>query len=232
MRYLNGPSGTEAMADLGEKPQADASDDRGEEALSPRSHKARRQQARHRILAAAYRVVANGGFDELTLAGVGEAAGYSRALPAHYFGSKEELIAALADEILIEHQTYIAHMSTGEGGFESLLSSVRRTLEQPLGEPEAIRAFHAFMGAALTKPVLADVARRINADTLTGLVKMIRHGQKRREICADIDAGFEAQAIFGSLRGVIGLWLVDPDAFPLAEVIDTYVGQLRRALSA
>jgi AcrR family transcriptional regulator len=206
-------------------------DNPDEEALSPRSHKARRQQARLRILGAAYRIVANGGFDELTLAGVGEAAGYSRALPAHYFGSKEELIAALADSILAEHQNYISHMSMGEGGLESLLGSVRRTLEQPLAEPERIRAFHAFMGAALTKPELADVARRINADTLTRLVELIRNGQKRGEIRASLEAELEAQAIFGGFRGIIAVWLVDENGYPLSAVIKTYVDQLRRALS-
>jgi AcrR family transcriptional regulator len=193
------------MADFSENPQPNVTDDSLDAGLSPGSHKARRQQARHRILAAACRIVADAGFDHLTLAGVGEAAGYSRALPAHYFGSKEALIAALADEILAEHQTYITRMSTAQGGLESLMAWVQRTLEQPLGEPEAIRAFHAFKGAALTKTALAEVARRINADTLVRLLTMIRLGQIRGEIRADINAEWEAQGSFGGLRGMTGL---------------------------
>lgn len=207
-------------------------DDAAEDGLSPRSHKARRQKARERILAAAYRIVANGGFDEITLAGVGEAAGYSRALPAHYFGSKEELISALADSILAEHETYISHMSQGEGGLPTLLGSVKRLLDQPTDEPEAIRAFHAFMGHSLAKPMLANVARRVNADTLVRIVRLIRQGQERGQINKAINPETEARAIFGGIRGVITLWLVEPDGFPLADVRDAYLEQLKRALAA
>ena len=54
---------------------------------SPRTQSDRRDTAEARILDAALRIVAERGTDGMTLAEVGEAAGYSRGLPAHYFGS-------------------------------------------------------------------------------------------------------------------------------------------------
>jgi AcrR family transcriptional regulator len=202
-----------------------------EPGLSPRSHKARREKARERILAAAYKIVANGGFDDITLAGVGEAAGYSRALPAHYFGSKEELIAALADSLESAHAEYIGHMSKGEGGLATLLSSVKRLLDQPAEEPDAIRAFYAFLGASLAKPMLGVAARRVNDDTVARMVKLIQQGQQRGQIKRELDPHVEARVVFAGVRGAITLWLVEPDTFPLKAVRDAYVDQLKRALS-
>src|SRR5690349_12121056 len=65
-----------------------------------RSQAERRSEAERALLKAAVRIVAQHGLERFTLADVGEAAGYSRGLPAHYFGSKEGLVGALAAHIV------------------------------------------------------------------------------------------------------------------------------------
>jgi len=66
-------------------------------ARSPRrTQAARREEAERRLLEAALGVVARRGSVRMTLAEVGEAAGYSRGLPAHRFGSKAGLLRARA----------------------------------------------------------------------------------------------------------------------------------------
>ena len=57
---------------------------------------ARRETAERAILEAAKTIVAERGLDELTLNEAGEAAGYSRALPAHYFGTKSAMLSEIA----------------------------------------------------------------------------------------------------------------------------------------
>ena len=66
-------------------------------AESGRTHAGRRREAETRIVQAAFEIVAQRGVDQLTLAEVGEKAGYSRALPAHYFANREALLAAVAE---------------------------------------------------------------------------------------------------------------------------------------
>src|SRR5262249_1993924 len=63
-------------------------------------HAERRDEAERSIIRAAIVIVAKRGLDSLTLAECGEAAGYSRGLAAHYFTSKEGLIAAIAHRII------------------------------------------------------------------------------------------------------------------------------------
>ena len=58
----------------------------------------RRETAERAILQAAEKIVAERGLEELSMTEVGEAAGYSRALPGHYFGSKSALIHALTND--------------------------------------------------------------------------------------------------------------------------------------
>lgn len=59
-----------------------------------RTQAERREEAEGKLLRAAIELLATRGYDGFTLAEVGKAAGYSRGLPAHYFGCKEELLAA------------------------------------------------------------------------------------------------------------------------------------------
>ncbi|CAN0427695.1 unnamed protein product, partial [Phaeothamnion confervicola] len=64
-----------------------------------RTQTERREEAERRLLDAALAIVARTGTVRLTLAEVGEAAGYSRGLPAHRFGSKAGLLRALVAHI-------------------------------------------------------------------------------------------------------------------------------------
>src|SRR5262245_25966951 len=60
----------------------------------------RREAGGRHHLEPAKTIVAERGLDALTLHEAGEAAGYSRALPGHYFKTKSALLTALVDYIL------------------------------------------------------------------------------------------------------------------------------------
>ena len=63
------------------------------------SHAERRSQAEANTLEAALQLVSERGALAMTLADVGERAGYSRSLPAHYFGSKDHLYVAALERV-------------------------------------------------------------------------------------------------------------------------------------
>src|SRR5690606_32978246 len=72
-----------------------------------RTQAERREEAEQRILEAALEIVARRGSVRMTLAEVGEAAGYSRGLPAQRFGNKAGLLRALAASIGTRFATQI-----------------------------------------------------------------------------------------------------------------------------
>src|SRR5258706_15864354 len=89
-----------------------------------RSQAERRSEAELRLLHAALRIVAEQGLERFTLAEVGEAAGYSRGLPAHYFGSKEGLVGKLAAHIVGGFGRGLVRAEKHEAGLERLLGTV------------------------------------------------------------------------------------------------------------
>ena len=92
-----------------------------------RTHAERRREAETRIVQAAFEIVARRGVDQLTLTEAGEEAGYSRALPTHYFENREALLAAVA-----EHAVKNYHRACANG------TCWRTAASRPsLGSPES-----------------------------------------------------------------------------------------------
>src|SRR5215213_5887599 len=87
---------------------------------SPRTQSDRREIAEARILDAALHIVAERGTDGMTLAEVGEAAGYSRGLPAHYFGSKDGLVDALAEYLVMGYRRRFGEAHELRQGLEAI----------------------------------------------------------------------------------------------------------------
>jgi AcrR family transcriptional regulator len=83
----------------------------------------RRETAISALLSAARELVAKYGVAGATLARIGEKAGYSRGLVAHYFGTKEKLIEAL---IWDQRATYIRLLQQleAENGLEKLIQAI------------------------------------------------------------------------------------------------------------
>jgi AcrR family transcriptional regulator len=197
---------------------------------SGRTHAERRLEAETRIVQAAFDIVARRGVDQLTLAEAGEEAGYSRALPAHYFDSREALLAAVAEHAVNNYRKRLIEQKvTTDEGVRSLLASVAFYLDDSRGWPKKLRAFHEVVNAGLRWPAIAEVVARLNQEWIDRIAAQIRSAQRQGDIRADIDPVAEAVAISGAMRGIMAQWLVAPDSIDLDAVRDTYTAGLRRS---
>ncbi|WP_319431606.1 TetR/AcrR family transcriptional regulator [Mycobacterium sp. RTGN5] len=79
---------------------------------APRTQEVRRAEAESRLIAAAADLVGEVGPARVTLANVGERAGYSRGLATHHFGSKGALMQRLVETVT--HQFRSAMFDRGE----------------------------------------------------------------------------------------------------------------------
>lgn len=199
-------------------------------AESGRTHAERRREAETKIVQAAFDIVARRGVDQLTLAEAGEEAGYSRALPAHYFENREALLAAVAEHAVKNYRRRLSEhkLSDGEGA-DALLSIIAFYLDDSRGWPKKLRAFYEITNAALRWPSIAEVVARLSREWIDRIAAQIRAAQRRGEIRADIDPVAEAVAISGAMRGIMSQWLVEPDAIDLDAVRDAYIAGLRRS---
>jgi AcrR family transcriptional regulator len=80
----------------------------------PRTQEARRAEAEERLVAAAAEMVGEVGPSRVTLANVGERAGYSRGLATHHFGSKGALMQRVVEAVT--HQFREAVFDRGQPG--------------------------------------------------------------------------------------------------------------------
>ena len=190
----------------------------------------RRETAERAILEAAKTIVAERGLDELTLNEAGEAAGYSRALPAHYFGTKSALLAALADHIMASYVVRVREAAMKSDGLEGLCERVAFYIDDGCRNPKSLRAFQAILGSGLTRPELAPLVKRLNEESIDGLATLIKHAREKGEIRADARPRAEASIILASMRGVMFQWLIDPNHVKLSRVRDTLISSIRVSL--
>jgi AcrR family transcriptional regulator len=195
-----------------------------------RTHAERRREAESRIVQAAFEIVARRGVDQLTLAEAGEEAGYSRALPAHYFESREALLAAVAEHAVKNYRKRLSERNSPvDEGMNSLLATIAFYLDDSRGWPKKLRAFHEIMNAGLRWPSIAEVVARLNQEWIQRIAAQIRTAQGHGDIRADIDPVTEAVAVSGAMRGIMAQWLIAQDSIDLDAVRDAYIAGLRRS---
>lgn len=200
-----------------------------------RTHSERREEAEKRILAAAMKIVAERGLQDLTLAECGQAAGYSRGLAAHYFGSRDELIGSIARYIVGMYgkslrTTGPSSRSDGKGGLEDFLNRVQFYIQRNRDNPMDTRAFHSVLGAAFKQAPLTDAISELNRKSIAGWASYINQGIEAGEIRADVNPTHQASLLLATIRGVVRQWLVDP-SLDLDAITKELIDNLRRSLA-
>src|SRR5690606_21093420 len=99
-----------------------------------RTQEERRDEAEQRMLAAGVHLLAVNGPEKLTLTDVGVSAGYSRGLPAHHFGSREDYLKALASYVAVEFNRTLGDAGQASG-LAAVLEITRVVLEQIRTDP-------------------------------------------------------------------------------------------------
>jgi AcrR family transcriptional regulator len=196
-----------------------------------RTHAERREEAEQRMLDAAVRIVAERGLEYLTLAECGEAAGYSRGLAAHYFGSKDALVSAIATHIVANYAQRLRGGSGGRRGLDGFLFSVGFYMDSGRNRLLELRAFHAVLGASLTNPSISGAIAELNHRSVESFAQGLRVCMKQRAVRADIDPVAQATLVLSMLRSVMSQWLIDPKGVDLDAVKTELLENLRRALS-
>jgi TetR/AcrR family transcriptional regulator len=155
------------------------------DARSPRDG----EQTRLAILAAAERVFAERGFDGASLRDLADAAGVTRSLIHHHFGSKEDLWLAVADHLFADYgerqSEILARPFLDLAGFEESARALFAFLEE---KPNFVR-LRAWTNASNT------VDRPAQELALRGVEKL-REMQKEGRMRDDIDPASALIALF------------------------------------
>lgn len=197
-----------------------------------RTQAERREEAERSILDAAVRLVAEKGLDGFTLADAGEAAGYSRGLPAHYFGSKPDLLSAVARYI---REWFFARLEARVGGHRpglaNLIAGIDVYFDACRDDRTMLRALHTVLGGALHNPAIADTVVKLNRDAVKSVEVALRAGVANGDIRRSVDIDAWAVLILSSMRGVVTQCLIDPDRLDVPSLRNNFVAALKRTLA-
>ncbi len=197
-----------------------------------RTQAERREEAEKSILDAAVRLVAEKGLDGFTLADAGEAAGYSRGLPAHYFGSKPDLLAAVARHI---REWFFAKLEARvdgrQRGLPSLIAGIDVYFDACRDDRTMLRALHTVLGSALHNPAIADTVVKLNRDAVKAVEVAVRAGITNGEIRRSIDVDAWSVLILSSMRGIVTQCLIDPDHVDIPSLRNNFVAALKRTFT-
>ncbi|MEV6174922.1 TetR/AcrR family transcriptional regulator [Streptomyces sp. NPDC051954] len=171
--------------------------------LARRTQEQRRAETERRVLDAAMALIARSGSRAVTLAEVGEAAGYSRGIVYHHFGSRERLLEAVVDEA----QRFDVPAYQGDG-LDHLVRIIEAYLRNVVRRTPSARAFLQLWGEAIAAdPVLAPLFARRDADFRQLLANVVRQGVADGSIRPDTNPAAAAVLIVALVRGT-GLQLI------------------------
>lgn len=193
-----------------------------------RTQQDRRDQAEAALLTAAAELIVEQGVRALTLARIGERAGYSRGIVTHHFGGKQALIEQLARAT----QTgFVPGLDDLPAGLDRLLRLIDGYLGE-LGQTSVFnQAFLLLWAEAATQPELARIFRERDEAFRADLREDIEAGIADGTV--DPAAGPEetAVAIVGQLRGIALQRLLNPGCADVQQLRRSITGHWRRALS-
>ncbi|GAA3360659.1 TetR/AcrR family transcriptional regulator [Streptomyces antimycoticus] len=193
-----------------------------------RTQKQRRDQAEAALLAAAAELVVEQGVRSLTLARVGERAGYSRGIVTHHFGSKQALLELLARTA---QSGFVPGLADLRPGLDRLLRLVDGYIGELGQVGAASRAFLLLWAEAPTMPELAPIFRERDASFRADLHDDVAAGIAEGTIRHDLAPEEVAVAIVGQLRGIGLQRLLDPAAVDTERLRRSVTEQWRRALA-
>lgn len=179
------------------------------EAKQRRTQRERVDESSRRLAAAAIELIVEKGYANTTAKDIGLRAGYSRAMVAERFGSKE----ALMDAVLNEYETRIdIGVAADASGFDRAIAPVEAVCQFVAEDPTFLRAmFIINFEAVHDTGTLRDRIRQWLMGLRETIADGIRAGMVDGSITVEVDADDFSREILTTGIGYCYWWVVLPD---------------------
>lgn len=169
-----------------------------------RSQEERRAESERRLLSAAAELIGEVGPSKVTLADIGERAGYSRGLATHYFGSKGAMIERLLDSVTVEFREEVFAQSASGSARDEALGLVRAYFHSLKHLRSANRARLVLWADAVAtgSPDVRSAMVASDRDFRDELAERIERGVAAGQYDASVDPSGLATVLVGMLRGI------------------------------
>jgi AcrR family transcriptional regulator len=196
-------------------------------------HRVRSEKSTRLLIQAAGQLIAEQGYAGVTLATVGERAGYSRSLATVRFGSKAGLLDALVDHIVGRWMfTRVTPRTEGKSGLASLVIMLESIRDAYVKSPESLSVLYALLFEALGPAMeLRERFAEIHENERENLASVITRGIADGSIDPHVKPEVEAQLILATLRGVGYEWRLEPKSFDPVSCLNHLIMTTRKRLA-
>ena len=211
--------------------------ERKQPGLGRRTQVERRAESERRIIAAAIVAIGRKGSAQTSLAEIGNAAGYSRGLPAHLFGNKNNLIVSVARSLMLFPQQNTLFAIKRTGGVAEMLEMLRQSFQIAVAEPEISRGFLVLWSEALAadvrthSPELHATLQAVDHAARLRLRKFLRNARASGQLRKEVNIETQPALIIGSLLGLLWQWTISPARIDLLKLADSYIAELHFTLT-
>jgi AcrR family transcriptional regulator len=187
----------------------------------PVPKQSRSELSTSRLLDAAAELIAEGGYERMTLAAIGERAGYSHGLVTARFGSKEGLLWALMERMVVDWQDNLLKPALGHDvGVIALKTMFKQLGVSWRRNPLRMRAFYILMFEALLPvPLLNDRVVEIHREFRGGVAELIGRGITSGQIENRVDVERVTRLLIGALRGAVYQAMLDPAEVAISDAL-------------
>lgn len=188
-------------------------------------------ERRNELAAAVWRLASCEGLEAITVRRVAAEAGWSTGALVHYFRDKEELIR-FAFELTADRaaRRIEAAAATLSDPLELARTTIVEALPLDRERRTEVRLWFAFLGLALTRPVLARAQRDAYRAWRRMLAGALREAQQRGELTQNLDCEQEAAALIALADGLAVQATFEPRALTpqrQLELVDERLERLR-----
>jgi AcrR family transcriptional regulator len=176
-----------------------------------RTQEERRGEAERRLIEAAAAMVSEAGPARITLANVGERAGYSRGLASHHFGSKRALMQRLVESVTYQFREALLDQRESSDALGELGTLIGIYFDVVSDLRPINRARLVLWADAVANPSDDIRPAMVNADQefREEIEKRLRHAIATGQVPETVKAHGLATVIIAMLRGVALQSLID-----------------------
>jgi len=181
----------------------------------------RASETRCLILDAAYHLFAGHGYGQTSVDAILLEAGLSKGAFYHHFVSKEELFKVLLED---RQRRCVEQMASAVSPASSRRDAIERlvtvALEFNEADPDWVRMYFEFCIQAMREGFARDIVARSLSECRAIVAEMLKGGQERRVVRADVATAAAAFLLIGIFDGIALQRAIDPDAASPSELAD------------
>ncbi len=157
----------------------------------------KREKSQRKILLAAIRVIAEQGYHNTRISDIAKQAGVAYGLVYHYFGSKENIIHKILDEITKKFSDKIDKINSENISTTEKLAKISDYMfDTYLASKDVIK----LLVNEIVKEPKVDKDLLISKRILNKITDIIQKGKEKKEVHSDIDPKIYTLIFFGSIQ--------------------------------